>query len=65
MDGPSTIFHLQKFNPSVKIIATSGLAFNVMVAEAANLGVKTFLSKPYTKEELLETIYGVLSVARA
>ena len=60
MDGPSTIFHLQKFNPAVKIIATSGLAFNVMVAEAANLGVKTFLSKPYTKEELLETIHGVL-----
>lgn len=65
MDGPSTIFHLQKFNPSVKIIATSGLAFNVMVAEAANLGVKTFLSKPYTKEELLETIHSVFSLTRA
>jgi two-component system, cell cycle sensor histidine kinase and response regulator CckA len=65
MDGPSTIFHLQKFNPSVKVIATSGLAFNIMVAEAANLGVKTFLSKPYTKEELLETIHSVLTLARA
>ncbi len=56
MDGPSTIRQLQQINSSVKIIATSGLAFNVMVAEAANLGVKTFLSKPYTKRELLKTI---------
>src|SRR5919199_326285 len=60
MDGPSTIRQLQKINPLVKIIATSGLAFNVMVAEAANFGVKTFLSKPFTREELLETISGPL-----
>jgi PAS domain S-box-containing protein len=60
MDGPSTIRQLQKINPLVKIIATSGLAFNVMVAEAANLGVKTFLSKPFTREELLKTISGPL-----
>jgi CheY-like chemotaxis protein len=62
MDGPSAIRQLQKINPLVKIIATSGLAFNVMVAEAANLGVKTFLSKPFTTEELLETISGVFSL---
>ncbi|HBB33633.1 MAG TPA: hybrid sensor histidine kinase/response regulator [Cyanobacteria bacterium UBA8803] len=61
MDGPNTIYQLQKINPSTKIIATSGLAFNVMLAEAADLGVKTFLSKPYSKQELLKTIRTCLS----
>ena len=56
MDGVSTIHHLQKINSSVKIIAMSGLAFNVMLAEADKLGVTAFLSKPYTQEELLEAI---------
>ena len=56
MDGLSTIRYLQKINSSVKIIAMSGLAFNVMLAEADQLGVTAFLSKPYTQEELLGAI---------
>lgn len=59
MDGPSTIRNLQKVNESVRIIATSGLAFNVMVAEASELGVTQFLPKPYTRRELLTIINGV------
>ena len=61
MDGPTTIHHLQNINPSVEIIATSGLAFNVMLAEAAELGVTKFLPKPYTCEELLDAISGAVN----
>jgi len=35
-------------NPQIKIIAASGLASNDKVAEAAGLGIKAFLPKPYT-----------------
>lgn len=62
MDGPSTVHYLQKINPSIKIIAMSGLALNVMLAEVAKLGVTTFLSKPYTQEELLEAISQTLQI---
>jgi hypothetical protein len=60
MDGPTTIRTLQKINPQVKIIAVSGLASNDKLATADSVGVKTFLSKPYTVRELLKTINSVL-----
>lgn len=56
MDGPTTIRTLQKINPDVKIIAVSGLASSDKMVQSAGTGVKTFLSKPYTTQELLESI---------
>lgn len=62
LDGTATIRALQKITPSIKVIASSGLADDGKAAEAANLGVKTFLSKPYTAEELLKALAEVLAV---
>ncbi len=62
MDGPATIRVLQQVNPNVKIIATSGVKSTGKLAAALQLGVKTFLHKPYTAERLLtvvaESLYG-------
>jgi len=55
MDGPATIRALQKLNPNVRIIASSGLAENSKIE-----GVKGFLPKPYTAERLLNTLAEVL-----
>jgi PAS domain S-box-containing protein len=60
LDGPATIRALQKFNPNIKIIASSGLADNGKAVEAADLGVKTFLAKPYTADRLLKTLAEIL-----
>lgn len=60
MNGPTTIRTLQKINPKVKMIAVSGLATSDKLNEAAMMGVKTFLYKPYTAKELLTTIKEVL-----
>jgi two-component system, cell cycle sensor histidine kinase and response regulator CckA len=60
MDGMATIRALQRLNPEVKVIAASGLTVNDRFTEAASLGVKTFLHKPYTAEKLLFTIAEVL-----
>lgn len=60
MDGPATIRALQRLNPQVKIIAASGLAANDKAAEAASVGVKTFLPKPYTAEKLLTALAELL-----
>jgi PAS domain S-box-containing protein len=59
MDGPVTIRALQKLNPDVKIIASSGLSENGKMAQA-NAGVKRFLPKPYTAEKLLTTLKELL-----
>lgn len=52
MDGPVTIRALHKMNPHLKIIATSGLAENMKLADV-NGSVRCFLPKPYTAQKLL------------
>jgi PAS domain S-box-containing protein len=56
LDGLTTIRTLQKINPDVKIIAVSGLAASDKVNAAYAMGVKAFLCKPFTANQLLQTI---------
>jgi two-component system, cell cycle sensor histidine kinase and response regulator CckA len=58
MDGLTTIRTLQKMNSHVLIIAVSGLVTGDKLMRTT--GVKTFLSKPYTAKELLETLHSLL-----
>jgi hypothetical protein len=61
MDGVTTIRTLRKINPAVKIIAVSGLASSEKINTITQMGVKAFLSKPYTAKQLLQTISTVKS----
>ena len=60
LDGPATIRALTRMDPSVRIIAASGLGANGGVARAADYGVKHFLPKPYTANTLLAILRQVL-----
>jgi PAS domain S-box-containing protein len=60
LDGPATIRALQKLNPNIKIIASSGLADNGKAVEAADLGIRHFLAKPYTADRLLKLLAEML-----
>ncbi|MEH2180110.1 hybrid sensor histidine kinase/response regulator [Nostoc sp.] len=61
LDGLTAIRTLQKINPQVKIIASSGLMSDNKLSAVAAIGVNTFLSKPYTVNELLLSLQKVLS----
>jgi PAS domain S-box-containing protein len=63
MDGPATIRVLKSIDPSVKIIAASGLMDAERVKDATGLDHIAFLMKPYTAEKLLTTIKRVLAEA--
>ncbi|HEY9747905.1 MAG TPA: response regulator, partial [Allocoleopsis sp.] len=60
MDGPTTVRTLQKINPQLKTIAMSGLVSSDKLIAAANIGIQTFLNKPFTAKELLQTLHQVL-----
>ena len=60
MDGAATIRALMRINPSVRIIAASGVDSGGTVAKASEAGVKHFLVKPYTAETLLKLVRDVL-----
>lgn len=61
LDGPATIRALQKLDPAVKIIASSGFIGSDRSAEIANANVRFFLQKPYTAEKLLRTVADILA----
>lgn len=60
MDGSASLMALSKIDPEVKIIAVSGLTESDNLADVKG-SVQAFLSKPYTAEKLLRTMYEVLS----
>ena len=63
MDGPALIQILRKMNPTLPIIAATGLAASEQVARVARQGVKHFLSKPYTATILLQALQEALAQA--
>jgi CheY-like chemotaxis protein len=63
MDGAATIHALMRINPTVKIIAVSGLNAYGGVVKASGTGIKHFLTKPYSAETLLEALRAILDEA--
>ncbi|BAZ50892.1 multi-sensor hybrid histidine kinase [Nostoc sp. NIES-4103] len=61
LDGLTAIRTLKKINPEVKIVATSGLASREKLGAVEEIGVTTFLPKPYTVNELLLALQKVLN----
>ncbi|MGI0488249.1 GAF domain-containing protein [Pantanalinema rosaneae CENA516] len=60
MDGANTIRALKKINPQSKIIGSSGLVSSLPLPEAKLIDAQAFLPKPYTMQELLQTIHNLL-----
>ncbi|WP_395743604.1 ATP-binding protein [Prosthecobacter sp.] len=63
MDGPATIQMLQRINPDVKIIASSGVSHLGGPAKVAEMGVRHFLPKPYSAQTVMTTLSLVLNQA--
>ncbi len=61
MDGATTIYSLLQMNLQIKIVIVSGLANRNQVPKMIASHVKAFLPKPYTSEELLQTLHSVIS----
>jgi two-component system cell cycle sensor histidine kinase/response regulator CckA len=64
MDGVMLVRLIKKVNPKIKVIASSGLISGIggedRKVQLENLGVTTFLDKPYTTETLLATLAEML-----
>ncbi|MFN6583745.1 MAG: GAF domain-containing protein [Aulosira sp. ZfuVER01] len=60
MDGLTTIRVLKQINPQVLMIAASGLTDSSQYNSAVGTDVQAFLAKPYTLQELLNTLHGLL-----
>jgi PAS domain S-box-containing protein len=61
MDGSTTINTLQRMNPSLPIIAVSGLANSEQIPLHKDSKLSAFLPKPYTAHELFKTLHTLTS----
>ena len=61
MDGAAFIRAIRAIRPQTKIIVSSGFAETNKLDEAAAIGVRDFLTKPYSTQALLETLARLLS----
>jgi PAS domain S-box-containing protein len=60
LSGVNAIRHLRQINSELKIIVISGLSSNRKLLKDLGIDVQAFLAKPYTIEELLNSIQKVL-----
>ena len=60
MDGAAMIHALVSLNPTVRIVAASGLGPNGSVTNGIGAGVSHFLPKPYSALTLLMTVHRTL-----
>jgi CheY-like chemotaxis protein len=63
LDGPGMIRAIRRIDPSVKVIAMSGLMNPEHTPELEALNISAFLAKPFTAEELLTKLAAVLGGA--
>ena len=61
MDGVATSRALLRLDPTVKIIATSGVATPATESRLAAVGVKHLIAKPFTADALLAKLREVLA----
>ena len=56
MDGLETARQLLQKHPEAKVLMVSSLAYDDTVDEAAHIGAKGFVYKPFEREQILETM---------
>ena len=60
MDGVALTRALREMNPSLAVIASTGQACELRYKELQNLNVCSFLSKPYSAQQLLTIVHQAL-----
>lgn len=60
VDGAAMMCVLKKLEPNIRVIATSGIDQDAKLEELKTLGMKAFVSKPYTAEKILTALRDVL-----
>jgi PAS domain S-box-containing protein len=63
LDSATIIRTLQAINPQVQIITMSGLSTNEPLASSISRNVKAFLAKPFTAQDLLQTLHNLQIVS--
>lgn len=59
-DGLETVAEITKIDPNAKIIVVSAMSENALRLNQKNINARAFITKPFDKKQLLDTINKVL-----
>lgn len=59
--GKDVFIEIQKIKPGVTVLLNTGFSKDKQVLELFNLGVKHFIEKPYSLEDLSKAIYKAIN----
>ncbi|MDX9869707.1 MAG: response regulator, partial [Candidatus Cloacimonadales bacterium] len=62
--GKDTFIELKAFDENVKVLLTSGFKQDERIKNITNMGIKGFIQKPYTLEQLSKTVYDTITKKR-
>lgn len=65
MNGVEVLRALKELRPSIAVVMMTGYAVEQLLNEAISAGAKGYLRKPFTIEELMNSINGVLTSSQA
>ncbi|MCG8572978.1 MAG: response regulator [Spirochaetes bacterium] len=60
LSGKEAFIAMQQTNPKIKAIVTSGFKEDERLTEVLNQGVREFLPKPFTMEQLSQLVYSLI-----
>jgi DNA-binding NtrC family response regulator len=60
MGGPEVISILQKLNPSLRVVVTTGASTAISDPGLVNIDAEACIKKPFDVVQLLETLHRVL-----
>jgi len=60
ISGKDTYIELQKINPKLKVLLTSGSRENERIRSLIGMGANGFLHKPYTMDDLCLSVYKII-----
>lgn len=63
-DGIETVRRLKEMDPKVKIVMISALGHQKTVMRALEAGAMDFIMKPFTSDDVLESVNAVLQIGR-
>ena len=64
MDGDAVFYELRVLNPEIDVVLSSGLAEQQKINAMLGQGLRGFISKPYSSENLLAQVRSTLDAGR-
>ena len=56
MSGIEALKEITKINPQANVIMVSAMGQYILMVEAAKVGAKAFITKPFSKKEIIKTL---------